>query len=78
MSNLVEGAYLFFASDDLHAFDGMLIYWSGFLKLFCITSLLFQILSSLSHCLPQVSMRVHRGVDRQPKSIKRLYHLQLL
>lgn len=32
MSNLMEDAYSFFAFDDLHAFDGMLLYWSALLK----------------------------------------------
>lgn len=35
MSNLVQDAYLFFAFDDLHAFDGMLVRWSAPLKLIC-------------------------------------------
>lgn len=33
MSNLVEGAYLFFAFADLQAFDGMLFHWPALLRI---------------------------------------------
>lgn len=82
MSNLVEGAYLFFAFDDLHAFHGMLIHWSAPLKHILEIERHHSLLPTLSDSIlppsfPQVYLRVDRGVDSQPSCIKQLYHLGL-